>query len=241
MVQTSVSLQEQAYQYIRKKLIAGEWGDGEFLVPSKVAKEIGISYTPVREAIIQLVAEGVLQQMPKAGVCVRSLNRDDLQELFEMREILESGAVRLAVARMSPQRLAQLQEICDEHANVIRELRDCKDKPAEEALTGKIREIDISFHLNLIAATENKKMVKTMSDLHVVSCIFQRRLDLVADDLFRHLMKVCAFHRCIMNAIQKRDAVAADRRMRRHIAWAKKYHLALCDRELNKDAFTHGF
>src|SRR6201995_3075492 len=82
-------LREQAYKHIHGKLLAGELPAGHVLSEHSLAREIGISRTPVREAIQRLEQEGVLEQIPRYGTVVRRPERRDLEELYQLREALE--------------------------------------------------------------------------------------------------------------------------------------------------------
>ncbi len=235
------TLQEQAYQHIRKGLLGGEWMEGDFLFPSKVAKEIGISYTPVREAMIQLVGEGVLQQLPKAGVCVRTLGPDELRELFELRGILEGGAVCLAAQRISDETLAQLSALMDQHEQAVEKLRASGWDHTQQDLMLNLGTLDLTFHLNVIAAAQNQKMMKMISDLHVLTRIFHRRLEVKGDEFRRQTEKIITHHRNILNALSEHDSEKAHECMLAHLTWAQDFHMAVTNAKSGTDGLIQPF
>src|SRR5262249_11400151 len=86
---TSRSSRERAYLYIQRKIGSGELPGGGAVSELALAKEIGISRTPIRESIGQLIAEGLLEQSPNRGVVVVQMRRSDIVDLYELREALE--------------------------------------------------------------------------------------------------------------------------------------------------------
>jgi len=105
------NLKTKAYNHIRQGLLLGQWPEGTFFSTGKVAKLIGMSYTPVREAIIQLESEGLVETVTNQGIRTKTLNRDELQEKFELRVILESGAAKLAAEKISEGELDGLRKL----------------------------------------------------------------------------------------------------------------------------------
>lgn len=103
------SAQQRAYRYIREQIMAGEFAGGEKLNPARIAVLLDISRMPVREALVQLDAEGLVTIRPNRGAIVTSLTPDDVEELFEMRAVLEALAVRLALPRLKPESFLELE------------------------------------------------------------------------------------------------------------------------------------
>src|SRR5580658_1370278 len=88
-----VLMRDQAYLYIQRKILAGDLQAGKAVSELTIAKELGSSRTPIREALGQLVAEGLLEQIPNRGAVVVQFGRQDIIDLFELREALEAYAV----------------------------------------------------------------------------------------------------------------------------------------------------
>src|SRR5690606_37515129 len=92
--------QQAAYHYIRERIISGAFPAGSKLNPAKIAQTLGLSRMPVREAILQLDAEGFANMRPNRGAIVTSLSPDGVLELFEMRSVLEALAARMAMPHL---------------------------------------------------------------------------------------------------------------------------------------------
>src|SRR5271169_1260355 len=103
------NLKIHAYEHIRKRLLSGDLAPGASLSPALLAKEIGISHTPVREAISQLESEGLVERLPRLGARVRLIDRRELEELFELRETLEADAAAWAAERISEEQIVALR------------------------------------------------------------------------------------------------------------------------------------
>src|SRR5664279_3819532 len=101
---------ENAYRHIRNKVASGMFSTGERIYPVHLAREIGISLIPVREAIGQLQSEGLIVHKPHRGIFVKEIERRDLVDLIEFRTILESAAAANAARRISAAQLRELEE-----------------------------------------------------------------------------------------------------------------------------------
>jgi DNA-binding GntR family transcriptional regulator len=103
------SLKQRAYDHIRQKLMSGVLIGGSRISDAELAEEIGISRTPVREAIIQLETEGVIEQIPRFGSFIRMLSREELIHLYELREVLEGHNAAMAAERATPEEVRRLE------------------------------------------------------------------------------------------------------------------------------------
>lgn len=232
------SLKTRAYNHIRGALMEGRWPEGTFISPAKLAKQIGISYTPVREAVIQLASEGLVEQIPKLGVCTRRLTREELEQLFDLREILEGGAARRAAERITPSQLADMETLCRQHRQILHDLRDAarenNDLPVvEEVWTGsraeRLTKLNVIFHLGLMGASQNPRLMKTVSDLHILTQVLRDRVALPGESYMRRLAREYRFHVEILRALRRRDGLAAAEWTERHVVEARRYHLAVYD------------
>jgi len=129
------SVREKAYLLIQRKIASGELRAGSAISELALARELGSSRTPIREAIGQLVAEGLLDQTPNRGAVVKKLTRQDIVDLFELREALEVYAVAKA-ARQAPRvtDIERLQSLADEILPLQEELKRSKAKTLEARL-----------------------------------------------------------------------------------------------------------
>ena len=102
----SPNRRERAYQYLHARIASGALAGGALVSELSLAREMGLSRTPVREAIRQLIMEGLVEQVPRHGTIVRIPERREVAELYEVREALESYAVAQAARRILPADLA---------------------------------------------------------------------------------------------------------------------------------------
>jgi DNA-binding GntR family transcriptional regulator len=117
---------DMVYAVIRESIVNGVIAPGEWLRQDQLAEQIGVSRIPVRSALIQLETEGLITFHPYRGAIVNRLTVDEMRENYELRTLLESHALRMAIPAMSPERLAHLEQLA-------RQLNEIQD--GEEFLT----------------------------------------------------------------------------------------------------------
>ncbi len=210
----SVNQSQKAYRHIRKKLLDGSVPPGSRLSYGTIGKEIGISATPVREAVGQLASEGFVELVPQLGAVVRELTREEAIELYELREAMESYAAARAAERISDRLLGDLQSNLATSEELVERVRKSGKDTASSAVAKKFHELDLSFHMTIIEASRNRRMLKVVGDSHILTRIFQ------AD---RHEFKLSilditqAEHVNIADAIASKNSEAASAAMQRHI------------------------
>jgi DNA-binding GntR family transcriptional regulator len=230
MIQT---LTEHAYDRIRELLVSGRLAPGTRLSDVELSHAIGISRTPVREAISKLVSEGLVDHRPRAGVFVKTLQRRELEELYELREWLESCAAGAAAQRMDSDRLTTLLALCEEMEEIAAELERSGKGDLDADAGARLAVIDTAFHVSIIQATGNSKVVKTVSDLHIMTTIFGHRYQLYPPSAMRGF---CDSHRKLADALADGDAEAARREMAGHISRGKALVLAFFDEQAGRGA-----
>ena len=210
----SANHSQRAYRHIRQKILDGSVPPGTRLSYGSIGKEIGISATPVREAVGQLASEGFVELVPQLGAVVRELSRDEAVELYELREALESFAARRAAERIGDRLLAELERNLEASRELVAEVRHSGVETADAEAGRRFHGFDLAFHMTLIEASQNRRMLKVVGDSHILTRIFQAdrhafRLDILETTL--------AEHEAIAEAVRDRDADAAEQAMRRHI------------------------
>ena len=220
-------LRDQAYKHIHGKLLAGDLPAGQVLSEHSLAREIGISRTPVREAIQRLEQEGVLEQVPRFGTIVRRPERRDLEDLYELREALEPYAVAQAANRLGPADLATLGRLCDEIGALAAALKKAR-RPALDA--GEMRRLlsaDLCFHMVLLRASGNRRLIKIIADSQMLTRIFgtprQEHSLAVVERIHR-------FHSAILTAVKLRRGERARALMAEHIRASMREALEHFDR-----------
>src|SRR5690349_13215528 len=126
------SLAQKAYEHLQEGVLSGRLRSGTVISEAALAKELGISRTPVGEAIRQLVREGLVEQVPRYGTIVRSIDRQELTDLYEMREALESFAAAKAAEHITEPMLNRLQQYVEVMKRIEDELRDAGASELDE-------------------------------------------------------------------------------------------------------------
>jgi DNA-binding GntR family transcriptional regulator len=207
-------LGDLAYQQLQKKLVNGELAAGDKISEVQLAADLGMSRTPVREAIRRLEIEGVLQPVASSGTFVKPAERSKIIELFELRIAIESFAVQKATRRMKRVEVKHLGELCDQMLAAIRDFRDSgvaylKGKPLQRYLNA-----DIEFHQLLLKAAENRQALAIYNDLHLRSAIFGCRSH--QRDL-HHVAWVWLQHNRVVRWVRQRDARKALQALEKHM------------------------
>ncbi|HLA84181.1 MAG TPA: GntR family transcriptional regulator [Thermoguttaceae bacterium] len=158
----SENLSQKAYWHIHDKLTTGTLKPGFRLSNRAVAREVGISFTPVREALNRLVSEGLLEYREGLGVFVPQASRREIEELYEVREMLECAVVVRACGRLPGATLGEMRHLQDQ-MQIIVDLVDGTGRIAEHG--ERFRELDSAFHLTLIRGTGNRQLLETVTDL----------------------------------------------------------------------------
>src|SRR6201996_1755369 len=129
-----LSIRERAYLHIQKLLLSGNLAAGSSVSEQMLAKDLGSSGTPVREAMNQLAAEGLLEQSPKGGMVVAELGREDIIERYELREALEVYAVgKIARTPLRPVDRDRLQSLVEEISVFRKELEQSGKEALDDA------------------------------------------------------------------------------------------------------------
>jgi DNA-binding GntR family transcriptional regulator len=199
---SNLSLGNQAYQEVKKIILEGQVIPGQKLNEGDLAKALGISRTPVREAINRLEKEGLVEIFPQRGAYVVQFSREDILELFLIREKLEGLAAYLAAEKADEATLEKL-EYC---------LRGFEEPFDDRDIQRYARE-DFKFHQTLVNLSGGRWLKKLVGTLHDHIRIF--RLTAVGSSA---RMKISLQeHHDIIAALRRRDPKGAEERMRRHI------------------------
>ncbi|MEM1444328.1 MAG: GntR family transcriptional regulator [Verrucomicrobiota bacterium] len=205
---------QKAYRHIRQKLLDGSVPPGSRLSYGTIGKEIGVSATPVREAVGQLASEGFVELVPQLGAIVRELTREEAVELYELREAMESYAAARAAERISDRQLGELTELLEKSSALVERVRSSGKPVADKGIAKKFHALDLAFHMTVIEASRNRRMLKVVGDSHILTRIFQ------ADRHEFHLAILDATqkeHEAIADAIQSRDSAKSHDAMQTHI------------------------
>jgi DNA-binding GntR family transcriptional regulator len=197
------TLRQKAYRLLTDRLASGELASGMPLIETGLAKELGMSRTPIREAIRQLEIEGVVEYAPRFGAIVRIPSRDELAEMYTVREALESYAAAEAAQRISDKDLAKLDSLL---AN-MQGIEAAFVHGGEESLQGenlwRFLSIDLQFHKVVVRASGNRYMARIIDGTRLLSRVF-RATFWVYDGPALNLAN--KFHARLLAALRNHDA-----------------------------------
>lgn len=208
-------LRDVVFNTLRSAIITGKLSPGERLMEIKLANELGVSRTPVREALRKLEKEGLVITTPRKGAEVAPINERDLREVLEVRKSLESLACQLAAEKITPEQVAQLREMNDSIAQAI-----------EDKDTAAITQKDIEFHDVIYTITENRRLMDILHQLK--EHILRYRLQYIKD--MKNKKNIVDEHKKIINALEAHNVKTARREIERHIENQEKYILNNLDR-----------
>ncbi|MGD9809424.1 MAG: GntR family transcriptional regulator [Deferribacterales bacterium] len=206
----SKPLREKIADKIRADIIKGVYKNGERLVEPKLAKTLGISRTPIREALRQLEAEGFIEIVPRRGAIVKELTIKDIDDLYAIKANLEGLAARQAVINLTEEQIESLININKQFKNIVEK---------NPSVTDEYLKDNIDFHNIFIAASDNDKLVDILDGL---SKNFQRLKTMLVSDAGRAATAVKE-HKKIIDAFVSKDPDLAETSVRDHIISGWEY------------------
>lgn len=209
-----------AYDRLMDEIRSGRLAPGARLRESDLAARLGISRTPVREAIRRLEAEGLVVHEARSGASVRKLDHAEVMELYEMRSVLEGTAARMAARGASDVELAELKALNMEMAGAVN----------DPERTGRLNR---QFHATLLNAARNRFLSRAMASLQRTLLILGPSTLADPDRAEQALQE----HGRILKALAQRDMVEAELAMRSHIEMAQLMRLRQL-RDADTDAAT---
>ena len=211
----NTSVRERAYLHIQQQVASGRLPAGSAISELQLAKELGSSRTPIREAMNQLAAEGMLEQASGGGMLVTQITREGITELYELREALEAYAVsRVAKVPMQPEDRERLQELVDGIGMLQKELVRSKSGALDDEQMQRFLTYDLGFHALLMSMTHNGRMQKTINETRLLISVFANRRRGHDSAALKGIQK---YHQDILDAVIRQDAPAAVNAISEHI------------------------
>lgn len=195
-------LGEVVFEYLRNAILAGELKPGERLMEVTIADQLGVSRTPVREAIRKLEKESFVIMIPRKGAYVADLTKKDIMEVLEIRKELEGFAAALAAERMT---LAEKEAL----GRVVERFNESLVNMDKRSMI----ESDNEFHSSIFEATKNQRLINIIYDLHDQ---FQR-FRLIYFNEFNNFKEIQESHNRIFDAIIKQDSANARLEAENHV------------------------
>ena len=195
-----------AYEEIKRCIIHGEFQPGERLTELGLTEKLGVSRTPVREALRRLSSEGYLTQLSNGGYAIFQLTKGDIVEILEVRRALESEAARLAAEHITERQRHELVENFQRYTT-LNEIEDSEERKQV------FMQLDIEFHDKILKIAGNSRIIKLEDSLK--DRMFRVRLAFASEG---DRIKECVEqHRNILEAITFKDAEAAGFYSRDHL------------------------
>lgn len=201
-------LRDVVFENIRTAIIDGSLKPGERLMEIQLSEQLGVSRTPVREAIRKLELEGFVIMLPRKGAFVANMSKKDLIDIFELRLGLEGLAAYYSTERISSDGIKKLEKICDE-------LSEAVNKNDVKMMLKK----DEEFHNCIFESTGNKRLINSINS--VWENIYRFRLKYMSD--FSSAINIVDEHKKIIEAIKKGKADLAEKLAKEHIEKAEQF------------------
>ena len=195
-------LRDVVFNTLRQAILKGELAPGERLMEIQLAEKLGVSRTPIREAIRKLELEGLVLMIPRKGAEVAKISEKSLRDVLEVRRSLEELAIELACQRMTEEDLGELQKAQDEFKKAIAD---------GDAM--RIAETDEHYHDVIYSGTQNAKLIQMLNNLR--EQMYRYRLEYIKDEDKRQVLLV--EHEHILAALKGRNIAEAKTAMREHI------------------------
>ncbi len=196
------------FERLRRMILDGEYGPRERLIEEQLAERLGVSRTPIRQALTMLEAEGLVEIQPNKGAMVCSFGVEEVWDIYDLRAVLEGHAARRAAERIDERGMARLRELANEMESLAVRGFDEREEEIRLLVT-----LNNEFHGTIIASSKNKRlerMIRRTIELPLVFKAFfwygpQERM------VSNH------YHRQILGALEARDGERAEIIMREHV------------------------
>ncbi|WP_235715419.1 GntR family transcriptional regulator [Halalkalibacter wakoensis] len=197
-----VSYTDQVYRELKMSILMGKIEPGDFLQERAIAEQLGVSRTPVREALKRLEFEGWLETIPWKGVIVRDIDKQDVIEVLQCRLANEIFMIKLITTNITDEQLHDLKSIYE------RMKASLKEEKAEEFI-----EEDRRFHMYLVQLTNNSRLIQFIDNLsdHML------RLGIRAITRESRALETLEEHEQLIHALEKRSVDEAVKAMEHHI------------------------
>lgn len=199
---TSGSLRAKVFIQLQNDILNGRYQSGDSLIETRLSDEMGVSRTPIREAIRQLELEGLVQLIPNKGVIVKGISAKDVEDIYTIRMMIEGLAARWAAEKITESELAELKEAVE----------------FEEFYTSRndvehLMKYDSRFHDIIYKASKSKPLMHTLSTFHHY-VQRARNLSLSSPDRAREVLEE---HKAILQAVTQRNAAKAEQLATEHV------------------------
>ena len=225
---STTTLRDKAYRHILQQVFAGALAPGTQLVNRTLAKELGTSFIPVREAISRLASEGLVEQVAGAGAFVRVFDRQEISEIYDVRELFEPFAAGQAARFLTDHELGELKSLLTQWEE-LGEVILGRKRGATTADLDRWLQLNEEFHEVMIKASRNRYLSKVTRDVNVLSQCFAAHRGspkLLSEATVRSTL---ASHRELYQHLAARDSDAAEGLVRKQLHDGRVSVLAFFD------------
>ena len=206
-LQTDIPLRDLVFNTLRQAILTGELKPGERLMEIHLADKLGVSRTPIREAIRKLELEGLVTMIPRRGAEVAQITEKSMNDVLEVRRTLDALCAELACDRITEEDLAALKQACDYFESCVAG-KDAK----------KIAQADVALHDIILQATGNQRLVQMVNNL--AEQMYRYRFEYIKDSSQHE--RLVEEHRIIYQSILNKDRETAAEAAKTHIDNQKK-------------------
>lgn len=195
-------LRDVVFNTLRNAILMGDIEPGERLMEVKLAEKLGVSRTPIREAIRMLELEGLVEMAPRKGAQVAKITKEDIKDVLEVRKVLEDLAIDLACDNIDAQEIKKLEE------NVVRFQNAIKKNDIKE-----IAVIDVEFHEIIYVSTKNRRLIQILSNLR--EQMYRYRFEYIKDKETREVL--VKEHKTIVEALKNKNKQGGKDAIKKHL------------------------
>ena len=207
MIEPPVPIRQKVYDFLRNEILSNRIAGGERLVEGRLARQINVSRTPIREALHILEMEGLVESVPRVGYRVKKLRWKDVEELCEIRAVNEVLAARWAIKRITPPEIAAM------NANI-----DAAEAEIQAGQPERFVERDAEFHEMLVKASGSERL------LELCQMLRRHMLRYRIESLYvsENGLRAVSGHRRILECLEKKDSIGIEAAIHDHLEQSKR-------------------
>ena len=208
---------------LRALILTGEYGPDERLIEEQLAERLGVSRTPVRQALTMLEAEGLVEIAPNRGATVCSFSIEDVWDIYDLRAVLEGHAARRAAGRIERRELERLQELTEEMERLPGRFED-----HEEEIRALVA-LNQEFHGTIVQASRNRRLEHLINRTVEIPLMYKAFFWYTSHErtISNH------FHRQILKSLERGDADRAEIIMREHVYEGRDFVIGALREDMN--------
>ena len=200
-------IRDLVYRHLREQILTGALNHGMRLKEVAISEELGVSRTPIREAIRKLESEGLVQYASRRGVTVTALDAGEMKEIYELREVLEGLTSRLAAERGTDEEIRQLQDLALK-----------MERAYQTRKIGQVPSLHTKFNELLYSMSRNKKLFETLARYNE----YIEKSQFISMQREGRAQRIMSEHSAIVDAIRRRSPQQAEEAARQHVSNASK-------------------